>query len=244
MTQPTEIRLTHEITVRLVQSMGGDAMVVAAAKVSTSGEEALSLANLENQKSNAGLINYLLKHRHGTPFEHASMTLFVHAPAFVWWAWTRHRIGFSYNLESGRYKELEPVFWIPKPDRKIRPSDTHKPARPTFVQDDELTIYATHQLKMAYAESYRRYAEMVNAGVANEVARAALPFAVYYSGWVTCNPRSIMAFLSLRTHEPDATFISYPQEETEQAARATEQIFKLGWPDTYIAFNKNGRVGP
>ena len=100
----TEIELRDEITVRLVQKSGGDYMVVAAAKVSTSGQEAEGFADPLCHESNAGLINYLMQHRHGTPFEHASMTFFVHAPIFVWREWHWYRIGFSYNEESDRYK--------------------------------------------------------------------------------------------------------------------------------------------
>ena len=77
------ISTTDEITVRLVQSCGGDHMVVAAAKVSVSGEEAIKFAS-EKADDNYGLINYLMKHRHGTPFEHSFLTFFVHAPIFVW----------------------------------------------------------------------------------------------------------------------------------------------------------------
>lgn len=82
----SEIKLTSEITVRLVQKMGGDEMVVAAAKVSTSGEEALKFVD---QDANYGLINYLMKSLHGSCFEHSSMTFFVHAPIFVWREWHR-----------------------------------------------------------------------------------------------------------------------------------------------------------
>jgi thymidylate synthase (FAD) len=232
------------ITVRLIQQLGDDHMACAAARVSTTGREALAHVGSESVDENAGLINYLMKHRHGTPFEHSCLTFFVHAPAFVWWEWVRHRIGHSFNLESGRYKVLEPVFWVPRSDRKIRPASAHKSARPKFDADTERAVFAAHQLHLAYLEAYRRYQTMIEAGIANEVARAALPFAVYYSGWVTVNPRSLMAFLSLRTHEPDAKFVSYPQAEIEEAARVVEQIFSEGWPITYAAFQKNGRVGP
>jgi thymidylate synthase (FAD) len=119
-----------KITVRLVQKMGGDHMVVAAAKVSTSGDEAMAYAEPEHGQA-AGLINYLMAHRHGTPFEHAAMTFFVHAPIFVWREWHRHRIGFSYNEESARYKQLKPVFWVPPPPtaRSSRAEGTRRPGR-------------------------------------------------------------------------------------------------------------------
>jgi thymidylate synthase (FAD) len=239
-----DIILTDEITVKLINSMGGDSMVVAAAKVSTSGEEALKWAEVENETANAGLINYLMKHRHGTPFEHAALTFFVHAPIFVWREWHRHRV-MSYNEESGRYKKLEPVFWKPKRDRKIIPSSKHTSARPDFkIGTTEQYEWLDKDLEEGYRDAYSRYLNRLDRGYAKEVARVGLPVGIYSSCWVTCNPRSLMAFLSLRTHEPDSTYVSYPQQEIEQPARILENIFAEGWPITYRAFNKNGRVGP
>jgi thymidylate synthase (FAD) len=236
------ITLTDKIDVKAIQSMGGDAMVVAAAKVSTSGAAAASFTDAD---ANAGLINYLMAQRHGTPFEHASLTFFVHAPIFVWREWHRHRIGFSYNEESARYKQLDPVFWIPRPDRLLVPVPGYKAARPLFQPGtQEQYDWLIEDLRTGYTDAYRRYQERINRGYAKEVARAGLPVAIYSSCWVTCNPRSLMAFLSLRTHDPDATFVSYPQAEIEQAARSVEQVFAEGWPITYAAFVKAGRVGP
>lgn len=240
-----EITLTSEIKVRLIQSTGGDHLVVSAAKVSTSGEEALTYADPSKAADNAGLINYLVKMRHGTPFEHASLTFFVHAPIFVWREWHRHRIGFSYNEESARYKQLDPVFWVPKPTRKIIPAPGHKSARPVFqAGTDEELSWLIDDLAAGYRDAYGRYQKRIDLGYAKEVARAGLPVGIYSSCWVTANPRSLMSFLSLRTHEPTATFPSYPQAEIEEAARACELIFAEGWPITYEAFNKNGRVAP
>jgi len=237
--------VTDKITVQPIQSMGGDAMVVAAAKVSTTGEEALAFASADQAEANAGLINFLMSHRHGTPFEHASMTFFVHAPIFVWREWHRHRIGFSYNEESGRYKQLKPVFWVPRPDRKLLPVPGYKAARPQFQPaSPEEYAWLVEDLMAGYADAYRRYQERLDRGYAKEVARAGLPVAIYSACWVTCNPRSLMSFLSLRTHEPDAKFVSYPQAEIEQAARVAETFLAEGWPITYASFVKNGRVGP
>lgn len=239
------IELTDKITVRLVQKSGGDYMVAAAAKVSTSGEDALKFADPENAEANAGLINYLMAHRHGTPFEHASMTFFVHAPIFVWREWHRHRIGFSYNEESARYKQLNPVFWMPTAERKIVPASDHSPARPKFqAGTTEEMSELRERLAEAYERSYATYSGLIDSGYAKEVARAVLPVGIYSSCWVTCNPRSLMSFLSLRVHAPEAKFVSYPQAEIEMAARAAEEILKEGWPITHSAFIKNGRVGP
>ncbi len=237
-------KFISDITVRDIQQMGGDHMIVAAAKVSVAGEEAEKFATA-TAKDNYGLINYLVKQRHGTPFEHGSLTFFVHAPIFVWREWHRHRIGFSYNEESGRYKQLDPTFWIPPRDRKFMPTEDYKAARPTFqAGSDEDYDWLVKDLKAGYRNAYKRYEKRLERGIAKEVARVGLPVGIYSSCWVTCNPRSLMSFLSLRTHEPTATFVSYPQREIEVGAIAAEKIFSQGWPLTYKSFCENGRVAP
>lgn len=85
-----EIQFKSEISVELVQASGGDHMVVAAAKVCTSGADACQFRAPESAADNAGLISYLMKHRHGTPFEHGFMSFYIHAPLFVWREWHRH----------------------------------------------------------------------------------------------------------------------------------------------------------
>lgn len=244
--QAQQIVLTSEITVRPIQQMGGDHMIVAAARVSTSGPEALKWADPEFASEGAGLIKYLMRHRHGTPFEHSAMTFFCHAPLFVWREWHRHRVGFSYNEESGRYKQLEPVFWIPGRERPMMVPDGYKSARPRFLrcEDDDAYLALVARSRKVYETCYAAYLTEIDAGFAKEVARRYLPLAVYSSCWVTCNPRSLMHFLSLRTHEADAEFVSYPQAEIEEAARLVETFLESGWPLTYRAFVANGRVGP
>lgn len=234
------------VDVRLIQSMGGDHMIVAAAKVSTNGEACLEFAQEGSGEANAGLINYLIKHRHGTPFEHSAMTFFVHAPIFVWREWHRHRIGFSYNEESGRYKQLEPVFYVPDRERPMMKVDGWKPGRPKFLRCEDETTYLTllGNLKQSYMASYHAYEQNLTLGIDPGLARDCLPVGIYSGCWVTCNPRSLMAFISLRVHEPDAMFVSYPLWEIDIAARACEDALKAGWPITHAAFIKNGRVAP
>jgi len=262
------MEFTSKVNVRLIQSMGGDHMVIAAAKVSTSGEEAAKLARKacpihfpghpdfaqcdyckpyrEREVEHAGLINYLMKHRHGTPFEHSASTFFVHAPIFVWREWHRHRIGFSYNEESARYKTLDPVFYVPERDRPMMKVDGWKPGCPKFLRCEDDSVYERlcSNLKEVYALAYEKYIENLALGIDPGLARDCLPVGIYSSCWVTCNPRSLMAFLSLRTHSPDAEYVSYPLYEIEAAARAVEALFAAGWPLTYASFVANGRVGP
>ena len=245
-----------DIEVRLIQSIGGDHMIAAAAKVSTDPGSALELATAENKEGITGLINYLIKHRHGTPFEHSALTFFVRAPIFVWREWHRHRIGFSYNEESGRYKTLDPVFYLPPKNRPMFKVEDWKPGRPKFMRYDEVgsmteQLVAEHAYaslietkKANYERCYDSYLKDLNAGIDPGLARIDLPVGIYSSCWVTCNPRSLMAFLSLRTHDPKATFVSYPLYEIEAAAESCETVLAKGWPITYKAFCNNGRVGP
>lgn len=241
-----DIKFTSDITVRLIQQMGGDYMIVAAAKVSINGEDALTFAQPEKAEECKGLINYLVKMRHGTPFEHSTLTFFVHAPIFVWREWHRHRIGFSYNEESARYKTLDPVFYIPPRDRPMMKVDDWKPGRPKFLQCESDAIFTqlVVNLKRSYEFSYNMYLGNLDMKIDPGLSRDCLPVGIYSSCWVTCNPRSLMSFLSLRTHNAEAKFVSYPLYEIEAAARVCEKMFKQGWPITYDAFVKNGRVAP
>jgi len=238
-----EIKFKSVVDVNVIQSMGGDSMICAAAKVSTNGNDAM---NLVDEEANFGLINYLMKHRHGTPFEHSAITFFVHAPIFVWREWHRHRVGFSYNEESGRYKTLDPVFYLPDRERPMMKVDSWKAGRPKFTRcdSDEVFDELCANLMSSYGLAYRAYEANLVLGIDPGLARDCLPVGIYSGCWVTCNPRSLMAFLSLRTHEPEAKAVSYPLWEIEMAARVCEQALEKGWPLTYKAFCDNGRVGP
>jgi flavin-dependent thymidylate synthase len=127
----------------------------------------------------------------------------------------------------------------------IVPAPGHTSARPKFQEGTLEQVESLYSvLTKTYRAAYAAYDGMIRDGYAKGVARAVLPVAIFSSCWVTCNPRSLMAFLSLRTHEPDAKFISYPQAEIETAARAAEEFLREGWPLTHAVFVKNGRVAP
>lgn len=239
------MKFKSDIDVKLIQSCGGDGMVISAARVSTNGVEVTEASNVPN-KEQEGLIRYLMQHRHGTPFEHASLTFFVHAPIFVWREWHRHRVGFSYNEESGRYKTLDPVFYVPDRDRPMMKVDGWKAGRPKFTRCEDDRVYESLciNLQHSYGTAYAHYQRNLELGVDPGLARDCLPVGIYSGCWVTCNPRSLMHFLSLRTHEQDADRVSYPLHEIELGARACEKIFATGWPITYQAFCDFGRTAP
>jgi thymidylate synthase (FAD) len=236
-----EIRFRDDMTVELVKHAASDADVVWAARVSTKGETSLADLEADPQRS-AGLINYLMRDRHGTPFEHSSMTFYVRAPIFVFREFMRHRT-FSYNEESGRYRELEPEFYVPGPERKL--VQIGKAGRYDFVagtpEQHKLVTEATRE---ACRQAYAAYREMLEAGVAREVARTVLPVGLYSSMYATCNARALMNFLSLRTRRDDAAYPSFPQREIELVAEAMEREWATIMPLTHAAFEANGRVAP
>lgn len=239
---PDEIEFRSDVTVELVRSSARDADVLFAARVSTQGEQTLATAGDEAGDRDRGLINYLMRDRHGSPFEHNSMTFYVQAPIFVFREFMRHRIA-SYNEESGRYRELRPVFYVPAPERNLQ--QIGKPGAYEFLpgtaEQSQLVDSEVRAVSTAAFESYQR---MLAAGVAREVARIALPLNIYSSMYVTMNARSLMNFLSLRTKREGTHFPSFPQREIEMCAERMETAWSELMPMTAAAFDKNGRVAP
>jgi thymidylate synthase (FAD) len=236
-----EIIFRSDVTVELVKSSASDADVIWAARVSTAGEQSMDEIGQDPGKS-AGLINYLARERHGSPFEHTSMTFFVSAPIFVFREFMRHRIA-SYNEESGRYRELNPVFYVPDEDRKL--IQIGKTGAYTFVDGTpEQFKVSVEAMKKAYVVAYEQYKIMLDQGIAREVARVVLPVGLYSSMYVTMNARALMNFLSLRTAREGSHFPSYPQREIEMVAEKMEVEFARLMPLTHAAFEKSGRVTP
>jgi thymidylate synthase (FAD) len=235
------IRFRSDVTVNLVKASAHDWDVLFAARVSTAGE--LSLEDVESDPARSrGLIGFLMRERHGSPFEHNSMTFYVSAPIFVFREFMRHRIA-SYNEESGRYRQLDPVFYLPGPERRL--VQQGKPGAYEFV-DGTPEQFAVVQAatRRACTEAYAAYLDMLAAGVAREVARGVLPVATYSSMYVTMNARSLMNFLSLRTRHSGSHFPSYPQREIEMVAELMEAEWAVLMPITHAAFNAAGRVSP
>ncbi|WP_046249579.1 FAD-dependent thymidylate synthase [Streptomyces sp. MBT28] len=239
---PAEPTFRSDVTVQLVKQTASDADVLFAARVSTLGEQSIDEIGKDPERSK-GLINYLMRDRHGSPFEHTSMTFFISAPIFVFREFMRHRVGWSYNEESGRYRELEPVFYVPGPDRRL--VQEGKPGHYQFTAGTKAQHELVERVSVnAYRQAYEAYQAMLAAGVAREVARSVLPVGLYSSMYASCNARSLMHFLGLRTTHPDAKVPSSPQREIEMVGEAMEAEWAKLMPLTYAAFNANGRVAP
>ncbi|MER8237093.1 FAD-dependent thymidylate synthase [Streptomyces sp. NPDC101490] len=241
-TENMKIDFRSDVTVDLVRSAATDSDVLWAARVSTAGEQSLEELHKDPERSK-GLINYLMRDRHGSPFEHNSMTFFISAPIFVFREFMRHRVGWSYNEESGRYRELQPVFYVPDTERRL--VQEGRPGKYVFVEGtQEQHDLVSRTMEESYRTAYATYQEMLAGGVAREVARSVLPVGLFSSMYATCNARSLMHFLGLRTQHELAAVPSFPQREIEMVGEKMEEHWARLMPLTHAAFNKNGRVAP
>ena len=229
MEQTDEIRVLDHGFVRLDGCMADDLSVVNGARVS------FAQRAEEMTDRDAGLIRFLMRERHGSPFEHNAFRFHVKLPIFVMREWARHRIG-SFNEWSGRYSQLEPEFYVPAPE-DVR-SQVGKPGSYSFeTVEPELAEHTREAQEAVFTEAYRTYEDLLERGVAKEIARNVLPVAIYTQFYWTVNARSLMNFLSLRNAET-------AQREIRRYAAAVEQLFAERMPITHAAFVANDRRAP
>lgn len=206
-----------------------DLMVVNAARVS------LNKRSDELTNDDIKLIEFLMRNRHGTPFEHNLFTFHVKCPLFIAREWMRHRIG-SFNEWSGRYSQLEPDFYIPA-GGDVR-SQRGKPGEYTFEPTSaEVAERYAHALELNCRMAYESYESALRDGVAKELARLHLPVNIYTQFFWSVNARSLMNFLSLRLHET-------AMWEIRQYAIRVDSIFHAQMPHTCEAWEACGRVAP
>ena len=215
--------------VRLDDAMADDLSVVNGARVSFARHKA------EMDDSDAGLIRFLMRERHGTPFEHNSFRFHIRAPIFVAREWFRHRIG-SFNEFSMRYAKATDDFYVPEP-ADVR-SQVGKPGAYSFeTVEAEVAETTRDEMRAVYDAAYSAYERLVELGVARELARAVLPVGAYTEFYWTVNARALMNFLSLRNSET-------AQREIRRYAEACEQFLADRMPVTYAAFLANDRTAP
>jgi thymidylate synthase (FAD) len=223
------VRVLDHGFVRLDDAMADDLSVVNGARVS------FARRREEMDSSDEGLIRFLMRERHGTPFEHNSFRFHVRTPIFVAREWFRHRMG-SFNEFSMRYARATDEFYVPAPE-DVR-SQVGKPGSYSFEPvEPELAETARQRLQEVYEVAYRAYEELVEQGVARELARAALPVGAYTEFYWTVNARSLMNFVSLRNSET-------AQREIRRYAEACELFLEQLMPVTYAAFVANDRTAP
>jgi thymidylate synthase (FAD) len=215
--------------VRLDDAMASDLSVVNSARVSFGRRKA------EMDESDEGLIRFLMRDRHGTPFEHNAFRFHIRAPIFVAREWFRHRVG-SFNEFSMRYAKATDDFYVPEPE-DVR-TQVGKPGAYSFEPvEPELAEQTRDELRAVYEQAYATYERLVEAGVARELARAVMPVGAYTEFYWTVNARALMNFVALRAHET-------AQREIRRYADAVETHFAEQMPVTHAAFVANDRVAP
>ena len=216
--------------IRLDAVLADDLSVVNAARVSF-GQKKKKL-----DEADQGLIKFLMREHHGTPFEHNFFRFHVRAPIFVTREWFRHRTGWSYNELSGRYSKIEPGAWAPQED-EVR-TQVGKPGSYVF---EPMSSDISKETKLIIEESnghaWRTYNHLIGQGVAKEIARSVLPVSTYTEFYASCNARSLMHFCSLRNH-PSA------QKEIQWYAQEMEYHLAENMPHTHASFIEFKRAAP
>jgi len=214
--------------VALDGALASDLAVVNAARVS------FNASSEEMSERDEGLIRFLMRDRHGSPFEHGYFRFIVKAPIFVVREHHRHRAGHSYNEWSGRYSKLDSEFYVPDYVR----TQVGKPGAYSFEPvEPEVRESARREIEDVAEHAFAAYERMLEEGVAKEVARMALPLSLYTKYFWSCNPRSLMHFCSLRNSDQ-------AQFEIREYARAAEAFLERLMPITHAAFVAAGRIAP
>lgn len=205
-------------SVSLVQHVGDDKSVVNAARISFGGDSDAPLDDRDEK-----LIRYLLRHQHGSPFEHNLITFKVVCPIFVDRQMVRHRVGVSKNEVSARYVEVQERNFTPPRFRKQAPSN-----RQASVEDDGTLdqAAAARVWQAAWQQAFGAYQDLLRLGVTREQARGVLPLSLYTESYYTFNVRSLLHFLELRDHEG-------AQYETRLFARALAELAEPLFPVTF-----------
>src|SRR5215217_8329479 len=178
------IRVLDHGFVRLDDAMATDLSVVNAARVS------FARRRDEMDDSDEGLIRFLMRDRHGTPFEHNAFRFHIRSPIFVAREWFRHRVG-SFNEFSMRYAKATDDFYLPEPE-DVR-TQVGKPGSYSFEPvSDEVAQATREELHQVYEAAYAAYERLVELGVARELARAALPVGAYTEFYWTVNARALL----------------------------------------------------
>ena len=208
--------------VRLVDYLGGDQRIVQAARVSY-GE------GTKSYREDAALIDYLWRHEHTSPFEQVVLTFHVKLPIFVARQWIRHRTA-RVNEISGRYSIMRDEFFLPAPDALAPQSEDNKQGRSDMPFDEQIASKIQDILKEGANLSYERYRELIDLGLAREVARIALPLSLYTEWYWQMDLHNLFRFLMLRL-DPHAQreireYAKVILEITRKVARAATASFE------------------
>jgi len=222
MTDPIHV-LDHGL-VRLVNHMGDDLSIVRSARVSYDAEWRTG----EDEGKDAKLINYLLKNRHTSPFEHVQFTFEVKAPIFVFRQWHRHRT-WSFNEVSARYSELPEEFYVPAVEQITTQSKSNKQMRTEEVNENAQLI--ADAIRRESETTFITYRLLLDKGAPRELARSVLPVGTYSHMFASVDLHNLFHFLRLRLH-------SHAQYEIRVYAEAMLALIEPIVPVAVEAFRK------
>ena len=216
-----EFKVLDHGFVRLIDYMGGDNAIVQAARVSY-GE------GTKKVSEDRGLIRYLLRHKHTTPFEMVEFKFHVKLPIFVARQWIRHRSA-NVNEYSGRYSVMREEFFLPSPEHLRYQSTVNKQGRSDKEVPAEVAQQIIDYLKDSQSDAYAKYSEMVDDGLARELARINLPLSLYTEWYWKIDLHNLFHFLRLRMD-------SHAQREIQEYALVMAEMVKAVCPVAYEAF--------
>ena len=214
--------------VRLIDYMGDDSAIVQAARVSYG-------AGTKKMRQDRGLIRYLLRHRHTTPFEMCELKIHVKLPIFVARQWIRHRTA-NVNEISARYSVLDNEFYLPSPEHLAVQSKNNKQGRGDALTEEQSALVLA-MLKRDATQAYDTYSELLGdeLGLARELARMNLPVNWYTQWYWKVDLHNLLHFLALRMD-------AHAQYEIRVFADAIGDIVKDWVPHVWEAF-QDYRVG-
>jgi thymidylate synthase (FAD) len=219
-----EIKVLDKGFVRLVDYLGGDARIVQAARVSYG-------SGTKTTREDSGLINYLMRHAHTSPFEQVILTFHAKMPIFVARQWVRHRMA-RLNEISGRYSVMNEEFYLPPADQVRRQSQTNRQGRAEETVDPEIASRVIEVLRHEQEMVYQNYKVMLEHDIAREIARINLPLSLYTEWYWQIDLHNLFHFLRLRL-DPHA------QHEIRLYAEALARCAKAVAPMAYEAFEEH-----
>ena len=219
-----EIKVLDHGFVRLVDYMGSDARIVQTARVSY-GEGTKTL------REDAGLIDYLLRHEHTSPFEHVIFEFHAKMPIFVARQWIRHRTA-RLNEISGRYSVIKDEFYVPDSSSINFQNKDNKQGRAVDDVPDNLKDKVISILSKDQEAVYKNYEEMIDDDIARELARINLPLSTYTEWYWQMDLKNMFHFLKLRMDH-------HAQWEIQEYGRAMAKIVKAVCPLAYESFEKH-----
>ena len=235
---PAQFR--SDVKAVLMDSMGGEGSIVRRARVSTEGEGSITIPTEILEGSDLGLLKWLYRNSHGTPFEGPEFEWYFEVPIFVSRQIVKHRLS-SINEESGRYREMQGVFYVvPEEGRDI--VQIGKTGNYEFATGRPDQIAALRWVQQSQAESaWENYQKLIAYGISKEVARMHLPVSLYSSMYFKANLRSMLNFCALRKDwGPDAVHQSKAQYEIALLTDQIAPVIKEKLPNVWDLFVESG----